>query len=308
MSGYRPVQLLKDAAKNALPDAYARYLRWQYARVPLAARIAPILASDSLPTCYDEHFEKLQYAYTKWWPEYGYDAYSTWARGCERAMRLMSIPQLRAFNLAVLEAGCGDGMTSHALASCGNGWQVTLNDVEDWRDRRAQSLPFAGGDIGSRISLESDSFDLVLTYNTFEHLEQPKEALTELVRLCKSGGYIYIEFSPLFCSPLGLHAFCFLMPYPQFLFSPEFVEMKVKELGVNDLGHQLRRLQPTNRWRIAQFRDVWRTSGCDVIFLTETVDETHLSVVAQFPAAFHGRGLTVDDLTINAVFILLRKR
>lgn len=299
---------LKNAAKEAFPHAYAGYLRWQGKRTPLRRRIAPILASNSQPICYDELFERLQNSYTQWWPEYEYDEFATWARGRERAVKLLKIPELRAHDLALFEAGCGDGMTSHAFASYGNFCQVTLNDTEDWRDDRAKSFSFVKGNMCRTLPVESESFDLVITYNTFEHIEDPEAALAELVRVCKRGGHIYIDFNPLYCSPLGLHAFCLLMPYPQFLFSPSFIEMKVRELGVNDLGQKMQCLQPTNRWRLAQFRGMWQTSGCDLLYLKESAEERHLSIVAQFPKAFCGRELTIEDLVIEGIAVLLRKK
>jgi len=242
-----PIQALKDAVKNVFPDAYAGHLRRQYKKAPLVTRIAPILASNTAPSYYDDRFEQLQNGYSKWWEEYGYDGYCTWVRGFQRAVKLMAVPALRASKLAVFEAGCGDGMTSYALASYGNDRRVTLNDTEDWRDERAKPFQFVSGNVCSRLPLDSDSFDLVITYNTFEHIEDPGAAFTDLVRLCKPGGHIHIEFDPLYCSPLGLHAFSFLMPYPQFLFSPHLIETKVRKLGVKDLGQEFDRLQPTNK-------------------------------------------------------------
>src|SRR5271165_3963440 len=220
----RRIQLLKDVAKSAFPGAYARYVHWQYERAPLSRRIEPLLASNSAPRYYDERFEELQSSYSRWWPEYGFDNYSTWARGCERAIKLLGMADLRMRDLEALEVGCGDGMTSYALASYRNTSRFILNDTEDWRDARAMSFHFVNGNVCRTLPIDSNSFDLVMTYNAFEHVEDPRTALSELIRLCRSNGHIYIEFGPLYCSPLGLHAFSFKMPYPQFLFSPEFVE------------------------------------------------------------------------------------
>ena len=308
MRSSAPIQILKDVAKHVLPDAYAGYVRWRYKRVPLSARIAPIVASDADPMYYDEHFERLQSTYTQWWPEYGYDEYSTWARGCERAMKLLRIPDLNGRDLAVFEAGCGDGMTGYALAGYRKASRIVLNDTEDWRDGRAMSFSFVKGNVCRRLPVDSDSFDLVITYNTFEHLDDPAAAFAELVRLCRPGGYIYIEFNPLYSSALGLHAFSFLMPYPQFLFSPRLIEAKVRELGVKDLGKDFDRLQPTNKWRLAQFRDLWRGPACEVLSLVEEGEERHLGVVMEFPRAFCGRGLTVEDLVVEGISVLLRRK
>jgi SAM-dependent methyltransferase len=306
-----PMGVLKDTAKKAFPDAYAGYLRWRYKRIPLANRVGPILMSTTVPATYDDEFDTLQNSHAKWWDDYRYDRYSTWARGRERVSKLLTLaPELRALKeLATFEAGCGDGMTSSALASyIGEGGRVILNDTDDWRDERARSFPFVKGDICAELPLPSESFDLAVTYNTFEHVSDPQAALRELVRVCKKGAYILIDFAPLFCSALGLHAFSFRMPYPQFLFSTTMIEQKVKELGVEDLGQTHDSLQTTNRWRIAQFRDLWHSSGCDVVSLTEEVDDRHLGLVTQYPNAFSGRGLTLDDLLVWGVVILLRKR
>ena len=271
----------------------------------MAERLAPILEESQTPESYDSEFETLQNSYSKWWDDYGFDGYSTWARGCERATRLLEVPTLRRPNLDVFETGCGDGMTAHVLESYGH--QVTLNDAADWRDDRARTLPFVQGDICGRLPLKNESFDLLISYNAFEHIQDPRSGLAELVRLCKTDGHIYIEFNPLYCSALGLHAFSFFMPYPQFLFSPSLIDSKIRELGANDLGQNLPYLQPTNKRRLAEFRELWHSSGCTIVSLVEEVDPRHLGIVLKYPGAFSGRNLTVEDLSVSAVKVLLKK-
>jgi hypothetical protein len=98
------------------------------------------------------------------------------------------------------------------------------------------------------------------------------------------------------------------MPYPQFLFSSKLIDAKVRELGVNDLEQESRSLQPTNQWRLAQFRDLWRNSRCEVISLVEDPSQRFLSTVLEFPGAFRGRGLTLEDLVISGVAVMLRRQ
>lgn len=284
---------IKQASKRAFPSAYEYYASWQNQEV--RRRTLAILSSTDTPAHYDAAFDALQKSYVQWWPDYDFDGHSTWARGCERALSLLKLEALRVPKLAVLDAGCGDGVTGHALASYGH--EVTLNDTDDWRDPRTHALPFVQGNVCGRLPLAEASFDLLVSYNAFEHIEDPKRGLDELVRLCKVGGHIYIEFNPLYCSPLGLHAFSFMMPYPQFLFSPSFIEANVKELGPNDL----------NKWRVAQFREVWRSCGCDVVSSSEVVDHRHLGIVSKYPKAFSGSQLTLEDLTVCSMSVLLRK-
>ena len=77
---------------------------------------------------------------------------------------------------------------------------------------------------------------------------------------------------------------------------------------MKDLGQEFHHLQPTNKWRLAQFRELWHDSACEVLSLMEPREERHLGVVAEFPRAFCGRGLTVDDLVTHQVSVLLRKK
>jgi SAM-dependent methyltransferase len=168
---------------------------------------ASAILADSNPPKYcdsEEVFACLQAKYpSRDW--YRYDSLSCWSRGVERAQQLLALDGLANPGLRVLEAGCGDGMTGYALASYGHA--VTLVDFEDWRDDRVKALPFLQSDLCSHIAMQSETCDLICSYNTFEHLADPAEALSEFVRLCTSGGLIYLEFNPLYASPWGLHAY-----------------------------------------------------------------------------------------------------
>lgn len=132
--------------------------------------------------------------------------------------------------------------------------------------------------------------------------------LKEISRITCPGGAIYLDFDPLYASAWGLHAWRTLrMPYAQFLFAEDLLTERLKELGMYDLGRKMLSLQPLNRWRVEQFRDLWRRSGCTVELLYEPRDERFTEIVERYPTAFQGRGLTVDDLTIHGIQVLLRK-
>jgi SAM-dependent methyltransferase len=273
-----------------------------------ARTVNPILRRTGQPVYLDHEatFSALQNRYP---PRagYGYDACSTWRRGVTRAGWLIENCALTAPGKAVLEVACGDGMVGLALA--GFGHRVTLNDRVDWRDPRAAALPFVLGDVCRRLALESESFDLVCSYNAFEHLADPPAALAELLRLCRPGGLIYLSFGPLYASPWGLHAYRTLhMPFPQFLFSPAFLARKLVQLGIRDLGQAQSALQPLNRWRLARFDSLWSRSGCERLHLRHTAaSPMHLDLIRRYPHAFAGRGLTFADVSTQAVSVLLKK-
>jgi SAM-dependent methyltransferase len=270
-------------------------------------RIETILTSPSAPEhCdSDEVFDKLHKAYSAR-PPYNFDAYSTWKRGVERAMNLMDRFEIvRKPPLEIFEAGCGDGMTGHALVYYGH--SVLIQDIEDWRDMRAKVVRFLRSDLCKKLPLSSDQFDIVYSYNTFEHLDDPSFALSELTRISRK--YIYLEFGPLYSSPWGLHAHrSFLMPYPQFLFSEPYLAEKFALFGIYDLGKKRNALQPMNRWSVGQFEELWNETGCSIIFSHELVDDSHLDIIEMFPKAFQGRGLSLRDVTTQAIYIGFMKK
>jgi SAM-dependent methyltransferase len=184
----------------------------------------------------DVLFKNLQ-ANTAPLPEYGYDKTTTWTRAAQRFINILKSFDSISLNekCAFLDAGCGDGMLGILAESFG--MKPYLVDMEDWRDERAKRLPLSIQRLEKLDKFDSNIFDLVSSFNTFEHLSDPKIAFEELIRVCKPGGFIFLEFGPIYHGPWGLHAYRSLhMPYPQFLFTEEFTLKKLADLGIYDLG------------------------------------------------------------------------
>lgn len=88
------------------------------------------------------------------------------------------------------------------------------------------------GDI-TNLLIESETFDLVLCTEVFEHVPEPIEAMKELVRICKKGGKIAVT-AP-FTSGSHQQPFHFYAG-----FSPEFYEYLAKKfnLKINKIDSQ----------------------------------------------------------------------
>lgn len=296
---------LKQWAKKVSPNLYRRYVEHHKASLPL--KVNTVLSDTRNPITLNEvEFDVLQGRYKQWWPQYDFDAFSTGRRAYERALSFLQLESLRKPGKNVLEIACGDGMSGTMVSAYGH--QVTLLDYHDWRDSRALGHNFIQADLGKPIALPDSSYDFIFSFNAFEHIPDPKLAMDEMARILRPGGIIWLDFNPLYASPLGLHAFSFKMPYPQFLFSDAIIQSKLKALGLNDLGHEMEALQPLNRWRPKQFRDLWHRNDCNIIEYNETTDFSHLNLVLQYPQAFRGRNLSLDDLTIAGMRIILSKR
>ena len=89
------------------------------------------------------------------------------------------------------------------------------------------------------LKFENECFDVVLSYDGFEHFDEPELVLQEAIRVVKQGGYIYLFFGPLFMSPMGLHIYNTIsVPYCQFLFSKEMLKDFVKAKGLNPFAFE----------------------------------------------------------------------
>ena len=241
-------------------------------------------------------FERLQAAYPSNRGDlYTYDDFSLYERALQRALRILRLSGLEEYGRSVLDIGAGDGVLGAILKNYGH--SVRLTDMEDWRSRVGRQVEFHRADVTKGLPFEDATFDLAVSFNSFEHFPDPRAAFNEALRVTKPGGQLYFDFNPLYCSAWGLHAYRSLyMPYSQFLFSGDFIDAQLERLGISDLGGTRTTLQFLNEWKSVQFEEVWREGGALVKECEWVCDASQLGIVLEFPEAFRGRGLTVDDL------------
>lgn len=97
------------------------------------------------------------------------------------------------------DVGCGAGYLALALA--GRGWQVTaLDAVEAMVVQARQHVAEAGvservsvalGD-ATKLEAPAESFDLVVALGVLPWLDRPREALCEMARVVRPGGYVIV--------------------------------------------------------------------------------------------------------------------
>jgi SAM-dependent methyltransferase len=237
---------------------------------------------------------------------YKYDEFSLFERASQRAFQILKLPNMEVPGKKILDIGAGDGVLGSILTNYGH--EVILTDMEDWRSRMGKKVSFESADITKGLPFGPNGFDLVVSYNSFEHFPDPAKAYYEAMRVTKPGGLLFFEFGPLYCSPWGLHAYRSLfMPYAQYLFSEKFIHDRLNDIGITDLGVQRTELQYMNRWTWAQFNQMWNCSEAKVLHLDGGIDTNHLALITQFPGAFRGRSLSLTDLTRSSISTLIMK-
>jgi SAM-dependent methyltransferase len=172
----------------------------------------------------------------------------------------------------VLDLGCGHGALSIAIAQNGAKKVVGLDLDADRIDFAARNLNerfpelvekvlFLDQDIAARP--ERGRYDLVVSKDSFEHIEDLESVTESISVLLKDGGKLIVGFSPLYYSPFGDHGRLLLpLPWLHALFPTRLLgrwasfRMRRKITNISDLGlnrltpKQFRKLFENPKWRI----------------------------------------------------------
>ena len=111
----------------------------------------------------------------------------------EHLARYLLAAQL-ASGRRVLDAACGEGYGTALLAAAGTSSAVGV-DVDGAtvaHARRRYGLEFVQADIAA-LPFEDDGFDLVVSFETIEHVQDPEAVLAELRRVLAPDGLLVIS-------------------------------------------------------------------------------------------------------------------
>jgi ubiquinone/menaquinone biosynthesis C-methylase UbiE len=111
-------------------------------------------------------------------------------------------------------------------------------NLDKLNEKNLSIISYVEEDVHKQV-FEDNSFDIILSSNSFEHFQDPKKVLFNIYKLCNQGGYVYIKFGPLFNSPMGAHRFGLTgVPYIQNIFPNEIV-FKFIETQIQDIANSI---------------------------------------------------------------------
>ena len=116
-----------------------------------------------------------------------------------------------------------------------NGFPINVNRIK-FITSDAAALPF-----------DNNSFDVCVSFDAFEHIEEPDKALSEIIRITKPGGYIYIKFDPIWTADTGNHFFHRVQePWAHLILTDEEFIQKMTfggatQFEINEYKHALNR-------------------------------------------------------------------
>ena len=181
-----------------------------------------------------------------------------WRAGQQRRLEMIVHAAGQRLHGGILENGCGVGMYVEHLAPFGGKVFGLEYDFERAREARRNS-PRIFNAAGESLPLPSGTFDLILSHEVIEHVQDDRAAIREMIRTLKPGGRVVI-FCPNRGYPFETHGIYWRGKY-------HFGNIPI----VNYLPHALRdKLAP--HVRVYSKRDLQRLfNGLPVKIIERTV-------------------------------------
>jgi 2-polyprenyl-3-methyl-5-hydroxy-6-metoxy-1,4-benzoquinol methylase len=171
--------------------------------------------------------------------------------------------------LSVLDGGCGSGgyvleMLDRGVAA--QGVEFEKQKVDIWTRKYPGDDRVRVGDLQA-LGFHPETFDVVILNEVLEHVDDQDKALTEVMRVLKPGGHLFL-FSPNRFHPFETHGFIsartgkntglvrtFGLPYlPDHLRSSD-----LRAWALNYWPSELRQLVKKHGFHVKQHRYVWQT-------------------------------------------------
>jgi len=110
-----------------------------------------------------------------------------WFQGRRRLLRNL-VGKLKLRDALILDAGCGTGFAREELGKAG-----TVIGLDALPEAFAPESDGAGCmALIERAPFRGATFDLIVALDLLEHLEDDEQALREIYRICKPGGYLFV--------------------------------------------------------------------------------------------------------------------
>jgi SAM-dependent methyltransferase len=197
---------------------------------------------------------------------------------------------------SLLDVGCGRGATSIEVARRG-AERVVGVDLEIAPQARA--LIAADPELSSRIELVETSgalaelgpqtFDVVLSKDSFEHYADPESFIFTIAGFVAPGGLLAIGFGPLWRSPTGGHIdYMTRVPWAHLLFPEDVIMDERRRFRPAEEARSFEEIRGgLNRMTLGRFEAIMRSSGLECVSLETNVSDNPvvraMKVVAKLP-------------------------
>lgn len=161
----------------------------------------------------------------------------------------------------------------------------------------AEALGFARSE-GDHIPAPNDTFDVVISWSVFEHVDQPVQMLREVERILKPEGIFFLQLWPFFASQHGGHLWLSLdEPFAQLTRSPFLLEPDLMgRQGTDPSRSADDEFRSLNRMTMDSLQRALLAAHLRIAKIELMAETVHIP-----PALAH---LPITDLTVSGVKLL----
>ncbi len=204
----------------------------------------------------------------------------------------------------ILDIGCGAGGKSLYYASCGAKKVIGVDIVEKYEQESSdlakqlhlqEKFQFFLADASS-LPFADESFDTIIMNDAMEHVAEPEKVLTEVMRVLKKGGNVFINFPP-YNHPFGAHlSDVIFIPWVHLFFSDQTLIKAYKDLvcdlpdGEERISFRISRDQNgkeyfsyINKMTLKRYKNILRQLNLTPVYYKEVPLRSIFKCIAKLP-------------------------
>ncbi len=199
------------------------------------------------------------------------------------------------------DIGCGHGENPRMAVNYGFSKSVGIDIVPQWEEYYTNEIPnleFIQMDISKDEYY--GKFDFATSFAAFEHFEDPEKMLDKMVEMILEGGYLYIEFSPIWRSTDGHHMYRLIQfPYYHLIFSDDVIEAYYNRINFKERYY-------FNKWTALDFMSLFlNVKNMQIVHYEPFFEMKDLYFIKTFPMFFEG--FSTEELIISGFRLLYKK-
>lgn len=195
----------------------------------------------------------------------------------------------------IADVGCGDGIIDLGVAVQAKperlvGFDILDNDVDLLQRRAAEhagietlppNLYFSTSET-TRLPAEDDSFDYVISWSAFEHIDDPVAVLREVRRILRPMGVLFIQLWPFYDSAHGTHLVdWFPEGFAQYRYDNAEILRRVRSSGSQDMASEMLEVYRTLNGITADgLQDALRLAGFRIVKVALDSEAVHIPIEA----------------------------
>lgn len=201
---------------------------------------------------------------------------------------------------AVLEIGPGSGFVLKQFKESGIAKAVALDIVDNLHPEvKKAGVEMVLSSADDMRAIPDKSYDLVVSWSALEHIPNPELVFHECLRILKPGGYLYLQFGPLYYSPWGYHHYSVLQcPYLHLLFPEQLIHNYARSVKGEDYKGYL---PWTNGCTIEAYGFLKKSLPYDYILESygSGYDMYSASLITSYPEIFKAKSVSFENFFVD---------